>query len=54
MGTDTKAAPASNRPASSEDQGTAFAEDYADQNEDDYGALEQAVRSGRVQAVTDV
>jgi uncharacterized protein (DUF2252 family) len=31
-----------------------FAEDYADQNEDDYRSLEKAVRSGRVQAVTGV
>jgi hypothetical protein len=27
-----------------------FAESYADQNERDYAALEQAVASGRVQA----
>ncbi len=31
-----------------------FAEDYADQNEDDYRTLQQAVRDGRVQAVTGV
>jgi uncharacterized protein (DUF2252 family) len=31
-----------------------FAEDYADQNEDDYRTLQQAARDGRVQAVTGV
>jgi hypothetical protein len=31
----------------------AFAETYADQNERDYIALEQAVKSGRIQAVSE-
>ena len=30
----------------------AFAKAYADQNEKDYAALQEAVRSGRIEAIT--